>query len=75
MSVDRSFHMPPEEFRRWGHAIVDWIAAYQDRVASLPVFSKAQPGDIRKLLPPDPPLKGEPFETILSDVDRVILPE
>ena len=74
MSQSPSFHMSPEEFRQHGRAVVDWIADYYQKVESLPVLSPVQPGQIRSWLPPDPPLQGEPFEAILRDVDRVILP-
>jgi len=74
MSEQKSFHMSPEEFRRWGHTVVDWIATYQQRVESLPVLSQVQPGQIRASLPPQPPLHGEPFETVLADIDKLILP-
>jgi hypothetical protein len=66
--------MTPEEFRRWGHAVVDWVADYQQRVESLPVLSTAQPGQIRASLPAEPPLRGEPFDAILADVEKLILP-
>jgi aromatic-L-amino-acid decarboxylase len=74
MSTDASFHMSPEEFRRWGYAVVDWVADYQRRVASLPVLSRVQPGQIRASLPPEPPERGESFEAILADVEKLILP-
>lgn len=74
MSEEKSFHMTPEEFRRFGRAVVDWIADYYQRIESFPVLSQVRPGDIRALLPPEPPLQGETFETILRDVDRLILP-
>ena len=51
----KSFHMTPEEFRRHGRAVVDWIADYYERVESLPVLSRAKPGEIRASLPPNPP--------------------
>ena len=68
------FHMSPEEFRHWGHEVVDWIAAYQQRVEALPVQSPAGPGQIRASLPERPPLRGEGFAGILADVDRLVLP-
>jgi aromatic-L-amino-acid decarboxylase len=64
----------PEEFRRWGHAVVDWVADYQQRVESLPVCSAVKPGQIRASLPAEPPSRGEPFDAILADVERLILP-
>jgi aromatic-L-amino-acid/L-tryptophan decarboxylase len=74
MTEKTSYHMTPEEFRQWGHAVVDWIADYQRRVESLPVLSQVAPGAIRALLPPAAPERGEPFDAILADVDRVVLP-
>lgn len=66
--------MSPDDFRRWGHAAVDWIADYQKRVESLPVLSQVKPGDIRAKLPAAPPEHGEGFDAILADMDRLILP-
>ncbi|HTS35538.1 MAG TPA: pyridoxal-dependent decarboxylase [Candidatus Solibacter sp.] len=74
MSDQKSFHMTPEEFRRYGHAVIDWIADYQSRVESFPVLSRVKPGEIRAALPAEPPAKGEPFESLLKDMERVILP-
>ena len=74
MAEEKSLHMTPEEFRRHGHAVVDWIADYQSRIESLPVLSQVKPGQIRASLPPEPPAKGEEFEGVLRDVDRLILP-
>ncbi|MGA9473727.1 MAG: pyridoxal-dependent decarboxylase [Terriglobales bacterium] len=74
MPDSKSFHMSPEEFRRQGHAVVDWIADYRARIESFPVLSRVQPGEIRAKLPGVPPAQGEPFDQILADIDRVILP-
>jgi len=74
MSEPKSFHMSPEEFRRQGHAVVDWIADYQSRIESFPVLSRVSPGEIRAELPRTPPVQGEAFDRILADIERVILP-
>lgn len=66
--------MTPEEFREHGKQVVDWIADYWERVESLPVQSQVAPGDLRKQLPATPPERGEPFEAVLADLDRIILP-
>ena len=66
--------MSPEEFRRHGHAAIDWIADYWQQMADLPVRSQVQPGDIAGRLPAAPPRAGEPFETILDDLRDVVLP-
>jgi len=69
-----SCHMTPDEFRKYGRQVVDWIADYYERIESFPVLSRVQPGDIRKNLPSQPPQKGEDFENILRDIDPLILP-
>jgi aromatic-L-amino-acid decarboxylase len=66
--------MTPDEFRRYGHAVIDWIADYQERIESFPVLSQVAPGEIRAALPDEPPEHGERFEDVLADVDRVIMP-
>src|SRR5258708_21957096 len=69
-----SFHMDPDEFREHGHAVVDWIADYYKRIESFPVLSQVQPGEIRASLPAAAPERGEAFETILGDVEHLVLP-
>ncbi len=74
MSEEKSFHMNPDEFRRCGHAMVDWIADYYTRIESFPALSRVEPGQVRASLPSDPPAKGEAFDTILRDIEKLILP-
>jgi aromatic-L-amino-acid decarboxylase len=66
--------MSPEDFRRHGHAVVDWIANYYQRVESFPVLSQVQPGQVRQSLPASPPEHGEDFASIFADVERLIMP-
>ena len=66
--------MSPEEFRRRGHEVVDFIADYRARVASLPVMSRSEPGEVMARLPPAPPEQAEPFESILRDLEQVLMP-
>ena len=74
MSDAPSFHMSPDDFRRYGKEVVDWIADYHERVETLPVLSQVKPGEIRAALPPKPPQHGESFAAMLVDVDKVIMP-
>ena len=74
MPAEKTFHMTPDEFRRHGHAVVDWIADYYGRIESYPVLSRAEPGQIRASLPADPPAQGESFPAILADIEKLILP-
>jgi aromatic-L-amino-acid/L-tryptophan decarboxylase len=66
--------MHPDEFRRVGHELIDWIAAYRERAPELPVWSRAEPGSIRAQLPPDPPEQPEPFAALLADLEAIIMP-
>ncbi len=74
MPEEKGYHMTSEEFRHYGRALVEWIADYYERIESFPVISQVQPGQIRASLPSEPPLHGEPFESILEDVDKLIMP-
>jgi len=65
--------MSAEAFRRYGRAVIDWIADYMQRVEELPVLSRVQPNDVRAQLPDAPPMQGEPFEHMLRDVDDIIM--
>ncbi len=69
-----SYHMTPDEFRRHGKELIDWIADYYDHIEEYPVLSPAAPGSIRAALPPAPPAAGEPFADVMADVERVIMP-
>jgi len=66
--------MTAEEFRKAGHALIDWIADYRATVESRQVMAQSAPGDIKAMLPPVPPTQGEPFAEIAADIDRVVMP-
>jgi aromatic-L-amino-acid decarboxylase len=66
--------MDPNEFRRLGHELIDWVADYRERLEDLPVMSTVRPGEIQARLPAGPPQKGDGLRTIAADLDRVILP-
>jgi aromatic-L-amino-acid decarboxylase len=66
--------MTPEEFRRIGHQLIDWIADYRARVTDLPVMSLLEPGAVRAQLPATPPTRSEPFDTVFRDLEQIILP-
>ena len=66
--------MTPEEFRRAGHAVVDWIADYWSTLPERPVTSPAPPGAVSAALPAGPPERGEPVEAVLADLDTLVTP-
>jgi aromatic-L-amino-acid decarboxylase len=66
--------MSADDFRRYGHEVVERIADYLSNVESYPVLAQVEPGELRSQLPPSPPLQGEPMEEILADVDGLVVP-
>jgi aromatic-L-amino-acid decarboxylase len=67
-------HMSPDEFRRRGHEVVDWVADYMERVGELRIASQVQPGEIRARLPAAAPEEPEPFEALMKDLDEIVMP-
>jgi aromatic-L-amino-acid decarboxylase len=66
--------MSPEEFRKRGHEMVDWVADYLAGVANYPVNSTVKPGSIRAGLPEKAPEQPEPFEDVVRDLNEIIMP-
>jgi aromatic-L-amino-acid/L-tryptophan decarboxylase len=64
----------PEEFRRHGHRLIDWLADYHQGMAGRPVMAATRPGEIRDALPAAPPNEPEDFGAVLDDLDRLVLP-
>lgn len=66
--------MDTEEFRRQGHALIDFLADYRAGLAERPVRAQVEPGAVKARLPAAPPAEPEPFERVLADVDDVLVP-
>jgi aromatic-L-amino-acid/L-tryptophan decarboxylase len=64
----------PDEFRRLGHQLVDWVADYRERMPALPVMSPARPGEIRAKFPAEPPRKGGRLAEAVAALDTAVLP-
>jgi aromatic-L-amino-acid decarboxylase len=63
-----------DAFRQNAHRLVDWIADYLEHSEKYPVLSRVAPGDIVRALPAEAPEHGEPFDRVLADFERIILP-
>jgi aromatic-L-amino-acid decarboxylase len=66
--------LPTDAFRKHGHELIEWIAAYLDDPGSYPVLSQSRPGDTIAALPTSAPVDAEPLTDILADFERVIMP-
>ena len=66
--------MSPEEFRKAGHQVVDWLADYLADPGRYPVLSRNRPGELIDALPPAGPETGEDWEPIFQDFERHIVP-
>ncbi|MQL97787.1 hypothetical protein Taro_030474 [Colocasia esculenta] len=66
--------LDPEEFRRQGHMVIDFLADYYHDVHKYPVRSQVEPGYLRKRLPETAPNGAEPLEAILGDITHDIIP-
>ena len=70
----REFDLPPEEFRRLGHEMIDWVADYLNDTRRFPVEPNVEPGALVEALPKSAPDDGEPMERIFDDFQRLVLP-
>jgi aromatic-L-amino-acid/L-tryptophan decarboxylase len=66
--------MDANEFRRLGHALVEWIADYRERLPTLPVMSAVEPGAIRARFPAAPPEEGGRLAEAIAALDDAVLP-
>jgi aromatic-L-amino-acid decarboxylase len=66
--------MTPDEFRKHAHELVEWMAGYMENVENFPVKSLVAPGEIFSKIPDKPPLHSEPFDSLLNDINEIIMP-
>lgn len=66
--------MRVEEFRLYGHTIIDLIADHRARVAERPVMAVTTPGDVKAQLPRHPPIEPESMDDVLRDLQTIVMP-
>lgn len=66
--------MIPDEFRKHAHELVEWMADYMENVENYPVKSSVEPGEIFSKIPDSPPTQPESFDSIIKDIDEIIMP-
>lgn len=66
--------MDINDFRKYGHDIVEWIARYYENIEQYPVKSHVAPGEVKSHLPSLPPAGSESFSDFLKDFEEIIMP-
>ncbi|HEX8098016.1 MAG TPA: pyridoxal-dependent decarboxylase, partial [Pyrinomonadaceae bacterium] len=66
--------MSAEDFRRFGHELIEWVGDYLERVEKRPVLAQVEPGELKAKLPASAPARGEAMEEIIADLDGLIVP-
>ncbi len=72
--MSNEFDMPIDEFRKYGHELIDWVADYLENVKEKPVLAQVKPGDIKNKLPLNPPENAEPMSEVINDLNEIIMP-
>ncbi len=70
----KNYHLTPSQFREEGKKVIDWIADYYENIEKYPVLSQVKPGQILSQLPQNAPGRGESVESVMSDLDKIIMP-
>ena len=63
-----------DDYRSALQQLEDWMVDYWEKSERYPVLSKVKFGEIMEALPKEPPRTAEPFEQILADFQKIILP-
>lgn len=66
--------MNAEEFREFGKAAVDFIADYLENIRDRDVLPSVSPGYLSPMVPDSIPETSEDWRTILSDINKIIMP-
>lgn len=66
--------MTTDEFRKYAHELVEWMAGYMENVEKYPVKSQVEPGEIFNKIPDLPPSSPEPFNKLIKDLEEIIMP-
>jgi aromatic-L-amino-acid decarboxylase len=66
--------MSPEEFRRFGHQLIDWISDFHAGAGARSVMAAVAPGAVKALLPKEAPIEPEPMDVVLRDFAQIVPP-
>jgi len=70
----RSTDMTPDELRRYGREVADWVAEFIATIEDRPVLSRVRPGEVTGALPAVVPRAAESMDQILEDFREIVVP-
>uniref|UniRef100_A0A1B0GNC5 Uncharacterized protein n=1 Tax=Phlebotomus papatasi TaxID=29031 RepID=A0A1B0GNC5_PHLPP len=62
------------EFRKRGAEMVEYICKYLETLENRRVVPSIEPGYLKELIPDEAPMYPEPWEAVMDDVERKIMP-
>jgi aromatic-L-amino-acid/L-tryptophan decarboxylase len=65
--------MTPNDFRKFGYELIDFIVSYRENIQDLPVMSQVKPGEIRGLFPEEPPEHPQDLSDVIAEVEKLKL--
>lgn len=66
--------MDAQQFKEFGYAAIDFIADYIENNRKRDVLPSVEQGYLQPLIPDHAPQHGEPWQELMKDMDRVIMP-
>ncbi|KAI4464255.1 group ii pyridoxal-5-phosphate decarboxylase [Holotrichia oblita] len=66
--------MDAPQFKEFAKEMVDYVSNYLENIRDRRVLPTVEPGYLRPLIPETAPIKGDKWEDVLADVERVIMP-
>ena len=66
--------MSADDFKKYGHELIDWASEYLDNIEKYKVLPDIKPGEIKSGLPEHPNFTGEDFNKIIDDFEKIIIP-
>ena len=65
--------MTPEEFRKAGHQLIDWIADYRSSIEQMPVRAQVKPGEVKNSFERSAPDNSAPFGKLIDLLDARVI--
>jgi glutamate/tyrosine decarboxylase-like PLP-dependent enzyme len=65
--------MNSDQFRKAGYDMIEYAAQYMETLSKRDPLPHVTPGWLKKVVPSEPPQKGEPWENLMKDFEKVVM--